>query len=79
MLLVKVQVSFLWNVRLYLHKAVFHLTGLLRTRVIICVLGMVLVENRPSAGQWIVSLCGMAVGVSAIDAWKGAEHGRPEE
>lgn len=56
-------------------KSLYHLTGLLRTRVIICVLGMILVQNKPSAGQWIVALCGMAVGVSAIDSWKDKRDG----
>lgn len=55
----------------HLHKSMHHIAGLFRTRVVVCIIGLFFVQKTPSAGQWIVSLCGMAVGVSAIGAWKG--------
>lgn len=53
------------------------LSGLLRTRVILSVLGLILVLIRPDQAQWICILVGMSLGVSAIDAMKqGASDGQ---
>jgi hypothetical protein len=57
-------------------KTVHHLSGLIRTRVVLALIGMLIVYSKPEAGQWIVSLVGTAAGVSAIDAWRGKD-GRP--
>lgn len=57
-------------------KVFWHLTGLVRTRVVICMIGLVVMNHQPSIAQWVVSICGLALGVSAIDAWKGVKYGR---
>ncbi len=51
-------------------KSLFHLSGLLRTRVILALIGIAVVCFKPEVGQWVVSLVGMAAGVSAVDAWR---------
>ncbi len=65
--------------RQHINKGLYHISGLLRTRVLISLLGMYLVQDHPNSGQWIVSLCGMAIGVSAIDAWKGVSDVRADK
>lgn len=60
----------------HLKEVLWRLTGLLRSRVVICMIGLVVMYHRPSIGQWVVTICGMAMGVSAIDALKGRQSGR---
>lgn len=55
----------------HLSAALWCLTGLLRSRIVVCMVGITYVYHKPEIGQWVVSLCGMALGVSAIDAWRG--------
>lgn len=52
------------------------ITGLLRTRVLLSVFGLILIYNKPNIAQWAVAILGMAMGVSAVDAWKGNRDGR---
>jgi hypothetical protein len=47
------------------------LSGLLRTRVLLSCLGLYVMYKQPSIGQWVVAIVGLALGVSAVDAWKG--------
>lgn len=54
----------------HIKTALIHLTGLLRTRVIISMVGMMAMCKHPEIAQWIVSICGLALGVSAIDAFR---------
>ena len=56
---------------LHLSILCHRLSGLLRTRVILSLIGLYVLREIPQAGQWVVTLVGMALGVSAIDAWKG--------
>lgn len=49
------------------------LSGLLRTRVILSCIGLYVMYKQPSIGQWVVSIVGLALGVSAIDAFKGSK------
>lgn len=51
--------------------ALFRLTGLLRTRVIMSCIGLAIIYARPEAAQWVAIVVGLALGVSAIDAAKG--------
>lgn len=55
------------------------LSGLLRTRVIMACLGLFVMYKQPSIGQWVVSIVGLALGVSAIDAWKGHNPKGPSD
>ncbi len=52
------------------------LSGLLRTRVLVSTFGMYLIYREPEIGQWVIILVGMALGVSAIDAVKGANNAK---
>ena len=54
------------------HKTVIlhRFSGLLRTRVILCLIGMFVMYKQPLIAQYITGLIGMALGVSAIDAYK---------
>ncbi len=61
----------------HLNKILHHLTGLVRTRVVICGVGLIVMYNKPIISQSVVALCGLAIGVSAVDAWKGDTRGRP--
>lgn len=47
------------------------LSRLLRSRVIICMVGLYCVSKQPSAAEWIAVLCGLAIGVSGIEEWRG--------
>lgn len=61
---------------LHLGVLLHRLSGLIRTRVVLSLIGLYVLNKQPQAGQYIVTLIGMAMGVSAIDAWKG--KGKPE-
>lgn len=60
----------------HLETVLWRLTGLLRSRVIICMVGLYVMKQQPTIGQWVVEICGLALGVHAIDAWKGIDNGR---
>lgn len=60
-------------------KLLHHLSGLVRTRVVLSLFGIWVVYKEPSIGQWVVTLVGMAIGVSAIDAVRGVGRGRNSE
>lgn len=49
--------------------------GLMRTRVLLSILGLFIIYNKPNVAQWVVAILGMAMGVSAVDAWKGTSNG----
>lgn len=51
------------------------LSGLLRTRVLLSAAGLVIIYLKPEISQWVVTLVGLALGVSAIDAMKGSKNG----
>lgn len=53
-----------------LHVIIHRASGLLRTRVILSAVGMYVMYKQPVIAQWVVSLVGLALGVSAIDAYK---------
>jgi len=59
----------------HLEQILWRLAGLFRTRVIVCMVGLAVMNNQPAIGQWVVAICGLALGVSAIDAWKGGGNG----
>jgi len=46
------------------------LSGLLRTRVIMSCLGLYVLVRSPEAGEWVAVIVGLALGVSAIDAFR---------
>ena len=48
-----------------------NLIGLSRSRYVMSLIGMAIVVWKPELSQWIVALVGLAVGVSAIDAFRG--------
>lgn len=48
----------------------FRLAGLLRTRVILSLIGLYVMTQHPEIAQWVVAICGLALGVSAVDAWR---------
>lgn len=52
------------------------LSGLIRTRVILSMIGLYVMYKQPSIAQWVFSIIGLALGVSAIDAYRG--HGMPK-
>jgi len=54
----------------HIKLAILRLTGLLRTRVVISMIGMAAMCKHPEIAHWIVSICGLALGVSAIDAFR---------
>lgn len=54
------------------------LAGLLRTRVILSMVGLYAMYKQPAIGPWVLGVVGMALGVSAVDAWKGEQGGRSE-
>ena len=60
----------------HLKEALWRLTGLLRTRVIICMVGLYIMKSQPAVAEWVVAICGLALGVSAIDSIKGVDNGR---
>lgn len=55
----------------HLHILLHRVSGLLRTRVIISMIGIYVTYSKPEIGQSICILVGLALGVSAIDALKG--------
>ncbi len=61
----------------HLEQVLWRVCGLLRARVIICMVGLYVLEHQPAIGQWVVALCGLALGVSAVDAMKGVDNGKP--
>ena len=63
------------NLQILLHR----MSGLLRTRVIMACLGLYVMYKQPSIGQWVVAIVGLALGVSAIDAWKGQNPRSPKD
>lgn len=46
------------------------LSGLLRTRVILSLIGLWVMSKHPEIAPWVMGVIGMALGVSAIDAVK---------
>ena len=64
-----------------LHWAILkhRLSGLLRTRVLMSCVGLYIMYKQPSIGQWVVAIVGLALGVSAIDAWKGQNPRGPND
>ena len=46
------------------------LSGLLRTRVLLSLIGLWVMSKHPEIAQWVMGLVGLALGVSAIDAIK---------
>lgn len=52
-------------------KILHHVTGLFRTRVILAMVGLYAMYKQPAIGPYVVGIIGMALGVSAVDAWKG--------
>ncbi len=52
------------------HILIQRLVGLLRTRVLISMLGVYVTYSKPEIGQSVCILVGMALGVSAIDAFR---------
>jgi len=60
----------------HLKEILWRMTGLLRSRVIICMIGLKVMSSQPEIGQWVVAICGMAMGVSAVDAFRGRDNGR---
>jgi hypothetical protein len=64
------------TVKQHIEQIIWRLTGLLRSRVVICMVGLYVLNNKPEIGQWVVSLCGLALGVSAVDALKGIDNGK---
>lgn len=51
------------------------LINLLRTRVLLSVLGLICIKASPDNGQWIAMIVVSGMGVSAVEAWKGARDG----
>lgn len=63
-----------------LQVVIHRLSGLLRTRVLLSLIGLWIMYKEPTIGPWVVSLIGLALGVSAVDAWKnGSITGKGNE
>lgn len=57
-------------------KVILHrIVGLLRTRVILSLIGLYAMYKQPAIGPWVTGIVGLALGVSAVDAWKGGGNG----
>lgn len=55
----------------------WRLTRLLRARVIICMVGLAVMSYHPDSAQWIVAICGLAIGSSLVgDIRKEDKDGR---
>jgi hypothetical protein len=52
-------------------------SGLLRTRVILSIIGLIVMCRNPEIAQWVVAIVGLALGVSAIDAVKDGNRNEP--
>lgn len=46
------------------------LSGLIRTRVILSCVGLFVMYKQPQVGHDVVAMVGLALGVSAIDAYR---------
>lgn len=70
--------------RQFFLKIILHrITGLFRTRVILSMVGLYAMYKEPSIGPWVTGIVGLALGVSAVDAWKsgvndGQDKGDPQ-
>lgn len=58
-----------------LHILLHRLSGLLRTRVLLSLIGLYAMYKQPLIAQWVVALVGLALGVSAVDAYKNGTRG----
>jgi hypothetical protein len=54
------------------HLLVTRLLNLLRTRVVMSCLGLVMMAYSPATSQYVVAIVGLALGVSALEVWRGA-------
>lgn len=60
-----------------IYKILHHLSSLLRTRVIISFVGLWAASKTPEIAPFVLGICGLALGVSAIDAYR-RKDGKPE-
>lgn len=67
------------NLNLHLKVALLRLTGLLRARVILSLIGMYAMYKQPSVAHWIFSITGLALGVSAVDAYHEGRRNQGEK
>lgn len=63
--------------KLHLSIILHRLSGLIRTRVILSMIGLFVMYKQPAIAQWVMGIIGLALGVSAIDAYK--ECSKPKE
>lgn len=59
-----------------IHICLERLSGLLRTRVIMSCIGLYSMVLQPSIAPYIVPIIGLALGVSAIDAYHAGKKSR---
>ena len=62
----------------YLEEALIRLSRLLRSRVIVCMVGLYAINKEPSAAQWIAIVCGMAIGISGVEEWVRGKQPRDD-